>query len=209
MTTALPSLADPYPPTLPSPPLPAHPNDDPEASAGTHTNTNPRTSYNPSTASTSPPWGPNHPCFPHPNPHVPLSSPLSSSTRIIRIPRDWMALGDLAPQFSIVYPEILERWVPEQDFRQLITTVNEGLYTAFKPEGWRAWRDATLGLLSGWLWEDLGGEALEVKKGVRGLEHWIEGWNLARMGAPGEEANWVRCVPLRRTGYLCVSASSL
>ncbi|KAL8999980.1 MAG: hypothetical protein Q9169_001225 [Polycauliona sp. 2 TL-2023] len=204
MTTALPSLADPYPPTHPSPPLPAQPTNthDLEASAATHTN--PRTSYAASTTApseTSPPWGPQHPCYPHPNPHVPLSSPLASSTRIIRIPRDWMVCGDLAPQYSIVYPEILDPWVSEQDFRELIMRVNEGLYEAFRPEGWGAWRDVVLGVLSGWLWEDLGGEAVRVKKGVREVERWVEGWNAKR---EGEDGGLVWCVGLRRTGFLCI-----
>ncbi|KAL8683695.1 MAG: hypothetical protein Q9186_000329 [Xanthomendoza sp. 1 TL-2023] len=210
-TTALPSLADPNPPTHPSPPLPPQPNNptDPEASAlSTHTHTNPRTSLTASTTSTSPPWGPSHPCYPHPNPHVPLTSPLSNTTRIIRIPRDWMPHGDLAPQFSPVYPEILSRWVSEEDFRQLVTHVNEGLWEAFRPEGWMAWRDMILGVATGWLWEDLGGNGVGVKKGVRGVEGWIEGWNLRREGGMGvgvgEEAGLVKCVGLRRTGFLCL-----
>lgn len=209
MTTALPSLADPYPPTHPSPPLPPHPTThDLEASASTHnTHTNPRTSYAPSTtASTSPPWGPTHPCYPHPNPHVPLTSPLQKTTRIIRIPRDWMACGDLAPQFSIVYPEILDPWVSEPDFRQLVMRVNEGLWAAFRPEGWGAWKDAVVGVLSGWVWEDLGGERVGVKAGVRGVERWVEGWNERRREeGEGEQRGLVRCVGLRRTGFLCVS----
>ncbi|KAL8776994.1 MAG: hypothetical protein Q9213_008058, partial [Squamulea squamosa] len=178
---------------------------DVEASASAHTPTNPRTSYAASTSSTSPPWGPSHPCFPHPNPHVPLSSPLAVTTRIIRIPRDYMTYGDLAPQFSIVYPEILERWVPEQDFRELVTGVNSRLASAFRPEGWRAWKDALLGLCTGWLWEDLGGEGVHVKKMVRECERWVEGWNGRRLreGGGGEgmgEEGLVRVVGLRRTG---------
>lgn len=39
-----------------------------------------------------------------------------------------------------------------------------------------------------------------VKKGLRGLERWMEGWN--REG--GREEEGVRCVELRRTGYLCL-----
>ena len=113
-----------------------------------------------------------------------------------------MVCGDLAPQYSIVYPEILDPWVSEQDFRELVVKVNEGLEAAFKPEGWVAWRDAVLGFLSGWVWEDLGGEAVGVKKGVRGVERWVEGWNRKR---EGEDGGLVRCVGLRRTGFLCVS----
>lgn len=53
------------------------------------------------------PWGPSHPCFPHLNPHVPTSSPLYQRTRVIRIQRDWLKTGDVSPQFSNLYSEIL------------------------------------------------------------------------------------------------------
>ncbi|KAL9601699.1 MAG: hypothetical protein Q9219_002310 [cf. Caloplaca sp. 3 TL-2023] len=222
MTTALPAfVADPSLPTNPSsPPPPTYPTNipppttttpttalpDPEYSAAT-ASTNPRTSYNSSSRLSSPsiPWGPFHPCFPHPNPHVPLSSPLAITTRIIRIPRDWMIAGDLAPQYSHTYPEILEPWVEEADFRMLVGRVNEGLLDAFRVDGWRAWGDALLGVATGWLWEDLGGEKVGVKRAVRGVERWIEEWN--RGG--GREGVGVRCVSLRRTGYLSVSFFSL
>lgn len=108
-----------------------------------------------------------------------------------------MLAGDLAPTFSNIYPEILEPWVSEGDFRVLIKSVNEGLIEAFRPGGWRALGDAILGVGTGWLWEDLGGAG--VKGGVRGVERLIEGWN--RQVGDGE----VRVVPLRRTGYLSVS----
>ena len=150
------------------------------------------------------PWGPSHPCFPHLNPHVPLSSSLSTSTRIIRIRRDWMISGDLAPCFSNIYPEILEPWVSEQDFRILIRTVNEGLIEAFRPDGWRAWGDAVLGLATGWLWEDLGYAAVKGK--VRGVEGFIEEWNAGRVRRKDEgDEEQVKVVPLRRTGYLSVN----
>ncbi|KAL8771564.1 MAG: hypothetical protein Q9209_003007 [Squamulea sp. 1 TL-2023] len=121
-----------------------------------------------------------------------------------------MTYGDLAPQFSIVYPEILERWVPEQDFRDLVTGVNARLASAFRPEGWRAWKDALLGVCTGWVWEDLGGEGVHVKKMVRECERWVEGWNEKRRRegggeGMGEEEGLVRVVGLRRTGFLCVS----
>ncbi|MCJ1270906.1 hypothetical protein MMC22_010803 [Lobaria immixta] len=144
------------------------------------------------------PWGPSHPCFPHLNPHVPPSSALHHSTRIIRIRRDWMKAGDLAPTFSNIYPEILDPWVSEQDFRILIQTVNDGLIKAFKPGGWRAWVDTVLGVATGWLWEDFGAAA--VKREVRNVEGFIEDWNGGREGRNGEEG--VKLVPLRRTGYL-------
>lgn len=147
-------------------------------------------------------WGPSHPCFPHPNPHVPLVSPLYNSTRIIRVQRDWMIAGDLAPTFSNVYPTILEAWVPEQDFRTLVETVNDGLISAFRPAGWRAWLDAVLGVATGWLWEDLGATA--VKRQVRELEKFMDGWNVGRAKGRDED---VKVFPLRRTGFLSVSCS--
>lgn len=153
------------------------------------------------------PWGPSHPCFPHPNPHVPLSSPLYASSRIIRIRRDWMIRGDLAPCFSNIYPEILEPWVSEQDFRILIRTVNDGLIEAFKPEGWRAWGDAILGLATGWLWEDLGFAAVKGK--VRSVEAFVEEWNAKRASKKDEDGEVpVKAISLRRTGYLSVSLLS-
>ncbi|KAI4165680.1 MAG: hypothetical protein LQ342_000622 [Letrouitia transgressa] len=213
MTTALPALADPTLLSNPSPPPPPHPADHPHDSYAPTANLNPdpeaaiataappissnpshRSSLAPSTSSI--PWGPSHPCFPHPNPHVPLSSPLYASTRIIRIPRDWMIAADLAPTFSNIYPEILEPWVSESDFRVLVNGVNEGLVRAFKPDHWRNAMDAVLGVATGWLWEDLGGEGIWVKNGVRGVEREIERWNKGR----GEDG--VKAVGLRKTGFM-------
>lgn len=112
-----------------------------------------------------------------------------------------MIAGDLAPTFSNVYPEILDPWVSEQEFRTLVKKVNEGLLRAFNPLGWRAWMDAVLGVTTAWLWEDLGFTG--VKSGVRGVEELIEGWN-AEKGKRDAEPE-VRIIPLRRTGYLSVS----
>ncbi|MCJ1224013.1 hypothetical protein MMC12_000656 [Toensbergia leucococca] len=139
------------------------------------------------------PWNSSHPCFPHPNPHVPLSSPLYAQTRIIRIPRSWLPCGDLAPTFSNTYPEILSPWIPEADFRLLIRHVNAELMRVFGPWGWRNWADACMGVATGWVWEDVG--AAKVKRGIRGVETWLEEWG-ARWG------EGVAVVPLRRTGYL-------
>ncbi len=153
-------------------------------------------------------WGPAHPCYPHPNPHVPLSSPLHNTTRIIRIKRDWMIVGDLAPTFSNIYPEILEPWVSEADFRSLIQHVNEGLIAAFSPEGWQAWMDAVLGVATGWIWEDLG--MTGVKKGVQNVERWIEEWNgRDSKGDEDGKSEGAKVIPLRRTGYLSVSYRTL
>lgn len=143
------------------------------------------------------PWGPAHPCFPHPNPHVPLSSPLYESTRIIRVKRDWMVAGDLAPAFSNLYPEILDPLVTEDKFRALITKLNTTLLKSFDPYRLRNMFDVGMGLVTGWLWDDLG--LAGVKRDLQALETWIEGWN-RDVGAP--EA--VSIIPLRRTAYLCL-----
>jgi hypothetical protein len=146
------------------------------------------------------PWGPSHPCFPHPNPHVPLDSALYNTTRIIRIKRDWMMKGDLAPTFANLYPEILDPLVTEDDFRILIKKINDTLIDAFDPFTFRAWLDTVMGVATLWLWEDAG--LTGVKKQLSGLERWIEDWN-RDVGA--KEA--VKIIPLRRTGYLTLSLS--
>lgn len=153
-------------------------------------------------------WGPQHPCYPHLNPHVARDSPLHISTRVIRIKRDWMVAGDLAPTFSILYPEVLDPVVPEDAFRDLVKHVNSEMVRVFDPWSWRAWVDAGMGLLTGWVWDDLGldNASREMKK----LERWIGSWN-ARLnrknGAGSPETDprkAVKCVPLRRTAYLCL-----
>lgn len=143
------------------------------------------------------PWGPEHPCFPHPNPHVPLSSPLYESTRIIRIRRDYMPHGDLAPAFSNIYPEILDPLVPEDRFRALIMKLNTTLASTFIPTTPRNILDTTMGLLTGWIWDDLG--LTGTKRSLKALEAWIEDWN-RDVGAPES----VVVIPLRRTAYLCL-----
>lgn len=144
-----------------------------------------------------PPWGPSHPCFPHLNPHVPLSSPLYNSTRIIRIRRDWMVVGDLAPTFSNIYPEILDPLLPEPEFRNIINHINSTLMHAYNPYGVANWIDGILGFLTGWFWENFrpGG----IKGELRKLEAWIEEWNRTVGHADG-----VKVIGLRRTGYLCL-----
>ena len=143
-------------------------------------------------------WGPSHPCFPHMNPHVPLSSPEYASTRIIRVRRDWMQVGDLAPTFANLYPEILDPLVSEEEFRRIIKHVNRELTAAFSPWSARAWCDAALGVATLWLWEDVG--LAGVKSRLKKLEGWIEAWN---RDVGSEES--VKIIPLRRTAYMTVS----
>jgi hypothetical protein len=149
-------------------------------------------------------WGPQHPCFPHMNPHVSLSSPLYQTTRIIRIRRDWMLEGDLAPTFSNLYPEILDpAGVSEQEFRTIVEKVNNELIPAFNPWGVRNIVDGIIGLLTGWVWDDVG--LTGVKSRLRNVERYLEDWN-RQMEAKSKDGDGSapRIVPLRRTGYMNV-----
>ncbi len=140
-------------------------------------------------------WGPSHPCFPHLNSHVPLNSPEYITTRIIRVKRDWMVRGDLAPTYSNLYPEILDPLLPEHQFRNIIRKVNQTLVLAYDPFSSSSWVDAVMGVLTGWFWDDLGFGG--VKKRLRDLEQWLANWNREVGSAEG-----VKIIPLRRTGYM-------
>jgi hypothetical protein len=140
-------------------------------------------------------WGPSHPCFPHLNSHVPKSSLEFQTTRIIRIRRDWMVVGDLAPTFSNIYPEILDPLVTEQEFRYIIQHINATLVQAFDPFASSNWIDGVLGFMTGWFWEDFRGGGIKGK--LRELEGWTEEWNRTVGMREG-----VRIIPLRRTGYM-------
>ncbi|QSZ30517.1 hypothetical protein DSL72_000071 [Monilinia vaccinii-corymbosi] len=146
-------------------------------------------------------WGPRHPCFPHMNMHVPLSSPLYTTTRIIRIRRDWMLEGDLAPTFSNLYPEILDpAGVTEQEFRSLIEKINGELIPAFNPWGARNIFDGVMGLVTGWIWDDLGWTG--VKSRLNRVEAWLEEWNRDMESRAKETGTAPKIVSLRRTGYM-------
>lgn len=146
-------------------------------------------------------WGPHHPCYPHMNPHVPLSSPLYNTTRIIRIRRDWMVEGDLAPTFSNLYPEILDpAGVTEQEFRGLIERINSELIPAFNPWGARNIFDGVMGLVTGWMWDDLGWTG--VKSRLNRVEMWLEEWNRDMESRAKEPGTAPKIVSLRRTGYM-------
>ncbi|GKZ47394.1 ras modification protein erf4 [Aspergillus brasiliensis] len=140
-------------------------------------------------------WGPAHPCYPHINPHVPIGSEEYMTTRIIRIRRDWMIKGDLAPTFSNLYPEILDPLLPEQEFRKVIATVNDELIKAFDPFSLRNFIDSALSLLTGWIWEDIG--APGIKSHLKRVEAWLERWN-KEVGAKDGVHIW----SLRRTAYM-------
>ncbi|KAJ5451167.1 Golgin subfamily A member 7/ERF4 [Penicillium cf. griseofulvum] len=140
-------------------------------------------------------WGPAHPCFPHINPHVPIGSREHMTTRVIRIRRDWMIKGDLAPTFSNLYPEILDPLLSEHEFRRVISTVNDGIVKAFDPFSFRNWFDGLMGLLTGWVWDDL--NAPGTKSQLQNVEAWLENWN-REVGAKDGVHIW----SLRRTAYM-------
>lgn len=142
------------------------------------------------------PWGPSHPCFPHLNPHVALSSPDYAATRVIRVQRDWLVAGDLYPQLQNLYPEILDPYLSEPAFRNVIETVNPMLKRAFEPATWSAWVDALMGVATGFLWDDAGFSG--TKRKVGRLEDWVDGWNREAE----REGKEVRLIALRRTGFL-------
>lgn len=150
-------------------------------------------------------WGPQHPCFPHLNPHVPVDSPEYTTTRIIRVRRDWLLEGDVAPTFSNLYPDILDpAGVSEQEFRRIIDKLNSELVPIFSPYDWRNILDGVLGVATGWLWDDFGFTA--VKSRLRNLDKWIEQWNAQMEKTVGAEEGAVppKIVPLKRTGYMTV-----
>ncbi|KAI1102985.1 Golgin subfamily A member 7/ERF4 family-domain-containing protein [Jackrogersella minutella] len=148
-------------------------------------------------------WGPQHPCYPHLNPHVPMNSQEYTNTRIIRIRRDWLVEGDLAPAFSNLYPEILDpAGVSEQEFRRVIEKLNGELIPIFNPYSWRNILDGILGLLTGWIWDDMG--LTYTKTRLRYLENWIDKWNAEMEKTIGSDEGTIapRIISLRRTGYM-------
>ena len=169
-------------------------------------------------------WDPTHPCYPHVNPHVPADSPLAQSTRIIRIPRDFMVYGETAPAFSNIYPNILEPYLEEDRFRAIIRRLNDDLKAAFDPWNWRNWLDAGIGLLTLWFAEDIFGT--EVKRRLKKIETFLEAQNheledrerseserdrdraVSRQSHAHSEKDVsimaARLIPLRRTGYMNV-----
>lgn len=141
-------------------------------------------------------WGPNHPCFPHPNPHCAPDSEGAQNTRVIRVRRDWLQAGDLYPQYANLYPEILDPYVSEEDFRFFVSSLNGRIKDAFDPYSTRAWLDAALGVATGYLWDDVG--LTGSKQGVKGLEAFVEKWNAEKQRA----GKAVTLVQPRRTGFM-------
>jgi hypothetical protein len=140
-------------------------------------------------------WGPDHPCFPHPNPHCGPNSEDAIHTRVIRVQRDWLSTGDVYPTYANLYPEILDPAVTESDFRILIANLNAKIETAFNPFTFRALFDCLLGVFTGFIWDDFGMSG--VKTGQKSLERFVDGWNAQKV----KEGRDVRLVQPRRTGF--------
>ncbi|KAF2208567.1 hypothetical protein CERZMDRAFT_87647 [Cercospora zeae-maydis SCOH1-5] len=141
-------------------------------------------------------WGPQHPCFPHPNTHCAPQSQEFEETRVVRVKRDYLIAGDLYPQFANLYPEILDPLVTDDEFRDLILHINAILLNAFSPYTVRAWADTILGVATGYFWDDLGFTG--AKAGERTLEGWIEMWNEEKQ----KEGRQVKLIGPRTTGFM-------
>ncbi|ATY64226.1 Golgin subfamily A member 7 ERF4 [Cordyceps militaris] len=149
-------------------------------------------------------WGPRHPCYPHLNPHVPVDSVEYATTRIIRVRRDWLLHGDLAPAFSNLYPEILDpAGISEPEFRKVIGKLNAELGETFNPYAGRNVVDSVMGAVTGWLWDDLGLTA--SKRRLAALEDWMEKWNTEMQKSMSTDDSGLvapKMIPLRQTGYM-------
>ena len=166
----------------------------------TSTHTSIHDSERPITPGADDAWGPAHPCFPHLNPYVPPSSALYANTRIIRIPRDWMIVGDLAPTFSATYPELLgEAGLGEAEFRRCVEAINARLIEAFNPFGVRNLVDAVMGLCTGWFWDDVG--LTYTKRCLAAVEKAIEGFNRELERGSSQ----ARFISLKKSAYMSVS----
>ncbi|KAF2721325.1 hypothetical protein K431DRAFT_284937 [Polychaeton citri CBS 116435] len=141
-------------------------------------------------------WGPDHPCFPHPNSHVAPDSKAAKTTRVVRVRRDYMAAGDRYPQFANLYPEILDPLVSDSDFRLLITGINALCRESFDAFTWRAWVDGFLGAFTGWLWEDTG--LTGAKRGGKKIERFVDNWNSGKRN----EGKDVTLVQLRDVAFI-------
>jgi hypothetical protein len=111
-----------------------------------------------------------------------------------------MVAGDLAPAYSGLYPELLDAaGLSEAEFRRVVQELNGRLGQAFDPYKLGNVVDVVLGLVTGWVWDDLG--ATSTKRALRDVERWLEAENasLERQGAGA------RFIPLRRSGYMSVS----
>ena len=92
--------------------------------------------------------------------------------------------------------------LPEEAFRELIRGVNEGLQRAYDPKAWRNVLDGVVGVVTGWVSDDLGLSG--GRRAVGRVEDWVEGWNRewAVKYAGEGDAGQIRVIPLARTGFM-------
>jgi len=145
-------------------------------------------------------WNSRHPCFPHRNPHVPPDSKEYETTRIIRIGRDYMYSGDLSPAFSYVYPEILEPFVSEVRFREVIKRTNDELYEAHTPWSRANIVEGAIGMLTLWMYEDV--VDTKAKRRIGDVERYLE-----KVNEELEKEGGAKFISLKRTGFLNVIPS--
>ena len=129
-----------------------------------------------------------------------------------------MAAGDLYPQYSSLFPELLmEAGIGEEKFRECIARINRVLMEVYMPAGvsgvlkaqngqnagnisgnssGRNFLDGVLGLLTGWVWDDTG--LLGIKSGVERVEGVICAFN-KELEHEGKDARWIT---LKGTAYL-------
>lgn len=129
-----------------------------------------------------------------------------------------MAAGDLYPQYSSLFPELLlEAGIGEEKFRECIARINRVLMEVYMPAGvsgvvkaqngqnagnisgnssGRNFLDGVLGLLTGWLWDDT--SLLGIKSGVERVEGVIRAFN-KELEHEGKDTHWIS---LRGTAYL-------
>lgn len=88
--------------------------------------------------------------------------------------------------------------VSESDFRFLISNINTRIEESFNAFTFRAFVDFLLGVLTGFLWDDLGFTGAKV--GQKGLERFVDNWN-AQKASEGQE---VKLVQPRRTGFMAL-----
>ena len=109
-----------------------------------------------------------------------------------------MYSGDLSPAFSYVYPEILETFVSEARFREVIKRVNEELYEAHTPWSRANIIEGVVGMLTLWIYEDI--VDTKAKRKIEKVERYLESVNEEL-----EKEGGAKFIPLRRTGLLNVT----
>ncbi|KAK4925284.1 hypothetical protein LTR28_012271, partial [Elasticomyces elasticus] len=100
-----------------------------------------------------------------------------------------------------LYPEILDPYVTEPEFRRVVEYLNTELVAAYDPWSARNMFDAVAGVLTGFLYEDAG--LTGIKRRLGGVEKWIEDWNREQAEKEkAEDGGRAKLISLKRVGYL-------